>query len=48
MSLRGGSQETLMLELELLPSFTVDTVTALGGALGTVRGGRNISLISSR
>lgn len=29
----GGSQETLM--LELLLSFTVTTVTALGGALGT-------------
>lgn len=37
LSLGGGSQETLM--LELLPSFTVATVTALGGALGTVKDG---------
>lgn len=29
--------------LELLLSFTVVTVTALGGALGTVRGGRQRS-----
>lgn len=38
-SLGGGSQETLM--LELLFSFTVATVTALGGALGTLKGGRD-------
>lgn len=37
MLLGGGSQVTLM--LELLLSFTVATVTPLGGALGTVRGG---------
>ena len=35
MRLGGGSQETVA--LELLLSFT--TVTAWGGALGTVRGG---------
>lgn len=33
MSAGGGSQDTLI--LELLLSFTVTTVTALGGALGT-------------
>lgn len=41
MRLGGGSQETLM--LELLLSFTVVTVTALGGALGTER--RQVSTI---
>lgn len=35
-SLGGGSQEMLM--LVLLPSFVAATVTALGGALGTVGG----------
>jgi hypothetical protein len=33
MSAGGGSQDTLI--LELLLSFTVTTLTALGGALGT-------------
>lgn len=44
-SLGGGSQETLT--LELLPSFAVATVTARGGALGTVRGSQGGQLIQS-